>query len=251
MNALGAVLRSLAVAVTAVIQLVIPAHRGTPVPTTAPMPRVEVFGDSVSWESEPYITQALSHRAIVNYHVFGGTSVCRWFDIMRQVAATKPNMVLITFQAWQNQPCDHTSDPYRELQDDAGTAADIFKDSHVVFASDPPAKWFHEQSKVDAAYRAAAKTHANAEFNLAVTRSVAPDNEFTLYLPCLPDETAAMGCTDSYGGVIKVRAPDGEHLCPVIGPVPGPHCPLYSSGQRRFSEAMVAPAVALYPKRSS
>jgi hypothetical protein len=250
-DAIWAALRSLTVALTATVQLVLPTHHGQPVPVTAPMPRVEIFGDSVTWESEPYISQDLAHRATVNFHVFGGTSVCRWFDIMRQVAATKPTMVLITFQAWKDQPCDHTTDPYRELQDDAGTAADIFSGSHVVFASDPPAKGFTEQARVDAAYLAAADAHPNAEFNPAVSRSVAPDNTFTPYLPCLPDESAARGCDVTHGRVIKVRAPDGEHLCPVIGPVPGPHCPLYSSGQRRFSDALTAPAAALYPVRSA
>jgi hypothetical protein len=247
-HVIWASLRAFAAALTATVHLVLPAHHGQPVPATAPMPRIEIFGDSVTWESESYISQALDHRATVNFHVFGGTSVCRWFDTMRQVAATKPAMVLITFQAWQGQPCDHTSDPYRELQDDAGAAADIFRDSSVVFASDPPAKGFQHQSQVDAAYRAAAKAHSNAEFNPAPSRVVAPDNVFTRTLPCLPDETVAMGCSASSGGVITVRAPDGEHLCPVIPHEPG-HCPMYASGQRRFANALAGPTIALVPER--
>ena len=56
-----------------------------------------------------------------------------------------------------------------------------------------------------------------------------------------------MGCGD---GRIKIRAPDGMHLCPVIPPVPG-HCPIYASGERRFGTAVAAPAVAAFPSRST
>ena len=39
-----------------------------------------------------------------------------------------------------------------------------------------------------------------------------PDGGWTGQLPCRPDETIWVGCTD---GVIVVRGPDGRHLCPV------------------------------------
>src|SRR3954452_10337361 len=67
-NAIWVSVRSLVAALMAAVHLVLPAHHGQPVPTTAPIPRVEVFGDSVSWESESYISDALRHRAVVNYH---------------------------------------------------------------------------------------------------------------------------------------------------------------------------------------
>lgn len=217
--------------------------------TTAPLPRVEVFGDSVTWESEIFIAYALNRRAQVNFHVYGGTSICMWFDQMRQTAATKPSMVLITFASWPGSSCDHTTDPYREIRDDAGTAANIFKGIPVVFAADPitarstPA----QQKKINDAYRAAVRTHKNARFNNPGA-TVANKGTFSTYLPCLPGETAAMGCVPAYGGVIKVRAPDGVHLCPIIPPVPG-HCPMYSSGERRFGTALAAPAVKAFPLR--
>jgi hypothetical protein len=97
------------------------------------------------------------------------------------------------------------------------------------------------------AYQAVAHTHKNAHFhNPGAT--VANKGAYTQYLPCLPDETASYGCINAYGGVIKVRAPDGVHLCPVIPPNAG-HCPMYSSGERRFGTSLAAPAVKKFPLR--
>jgi hypothetical protein len=62
-------------------------------------------------------------------------------------------------------------------------------------------------------------------------------------LPCLPGEGTDAGC---FGGRIVVRAPDGAHFCPNVGPavrgVVGP-CPRWSSGAVRFGRAM-ADAIA-------
>jgi hypothetical protein len=219
----------------------------TAAPATTALPRVEVFGDSVTWESEIFIAYSLINRAQVNFHVYGGTSICMWFDQMKQVAATKPNMVFVTFASWPGRSCDHTTDPYREVQDDAGTAANIFSGIPVVFAADPIARWSTpaQQQQLNGAYQAAVRTHKNASFNNPGA-TVTNKGAFSTYLPCLPDETQAMGCVPAYGGVIKVRAPDGAHLCPVIPPVPG-HCPMYSSGERRFGTALAAPAVRAFP----
>ena len=65
-----------------------PSHQSAQV--SASIPRVDVFGDSVSWESERWILGALSHRAQVVPHLFPGTSLCFWFPAMRAAAAA-PN----------------------------------------------------------------------------------------------------------------------------------------------------------------
>jgi hypothetical protein len=215
------------------------------------VPQVDVFGDSVTWESEIFIAYALQNRAQVNFYVYPGTSLCMWFDQMKQAAAAKPSMVLMTFASWPGRSCDHTSDPYREITDDAGTAATIFKGIPIVFAADPIASTSTPalQQKLNQAYQAAVRTHKNARFNNPGA-TVTDKGAFTTYLPCLPDETASYGCINSYGGVIKVRAPDGVHLCPVIPPTPG-HCPMYSSGERRFGTALAAPAVNKFSVRQS
>ena len=65
-----------------------PSTKPAQVATT--IPRVDVFGDSVSWESKRWILGALSHRARVYPHLFPGTSLCMWFPQMRQAAAQHP-----------------------------------------------------------------------------------------------------------------------------------------------------------------
>ena len=217
--------------------------------TATAVPQVDVFGDSVTWESEIFIAYALQNRAQVNFYVYPGTSLCMWFDQMKQAAAAKPSMVLMTFASWPGRSCDHTNDPYREITDDAGTAATIFKGIPIVFAADPIASTSTPalQQKLNQAYQAAVRTHKNARFNNPGA-TVTNKGAFTTYLPCLPDETASYGCINAYGGVIKVRAPDGVHLCPVIPPNAG-HCPMYSSGERRFGTALASPAVKTFSLR--
>lgn len=212
------------------------------------IPRVDVFGDSVSWESERWIFSALAHRAQVHSHLFPGTSLCVWFPTMRQVAAQHPSMVLLTFGPEFKAPCDHTGDQVREAQDDAGTVAQIFSGTRVVFAADPPAKGATTQPRIHAAYQAVAKNHPNVSVSYP-DRVIAPDDKYSDYLPCLPDESTAMGCTSAFGErVIKIRQPDGVHLCPIVPPIPG-QCPMYASGERRFGTAVAAPAVAAFPWR--
>jgi hypothetical protein len=69
-------------------------------------------------------------------------------------------------------------------------------------------------------------------------RDAVGGDTFTPTMPCLPDETAAMGCTD---GIITVRAPDGLHFC-LTGllnqkePCGSP----YDPGARRFGNAIEA-----------
>jgi hypothetical protein len=215
------------------------------------LPRVDIYGDSVTWESEYYMVLALNSRADVHVHVYPGAQVCQWFDDMRTTAAARPSMVFITGGLWGARDCNHTSDLFRELQDDAGTAAVIFSHSRVVFSADPPVLDSTEfaptmgskhYGQVVAAYRKAASLHRNASYNDAAS-AVAPKDRFVWTRPCLSNETAAMGCT---AGTIKVRQPDGIHLCPVTPEQPG-HCPVYSSGERRFAAAVTRPAVNAFP----
>jgi hypothetical protein len=224
-----------------------PSHQAAAQVSTK-IPRVDVFGDSVSWESKRWILGALAHRAEVHPHLFPGTSLCMWFPQMREAAAQHPAMVLLTFGGEFHAPCDHTTDLIRETQDDAGTAAEIFSGSRVVLAADPARKGDLKQAELHAAYLAAAKGHKNATVSYP-DRVVAPGDTFSQFLPCLPDESAAMGCITAYGQrLIKIRAPDDVHLCPIIPPIPG-QCPMYASGERRFGTAVAAPAIAAFPWR--
>jgi hypothetical protein len=217
------------------------------------VPRVDIYGDSVSWESENYMYLALSHRANVYIHVWPGAQICQWFDDMKTTAAAHPSMVLITEGLWGPRDCDHTTDLFREAQDDAGTAATIFGSTRVVFSADPvvlnstqfvQTMGSKNYPRLLAAFRTAASLHKNASFNNAAT-SVAPSDQFLWKRACLSNETASLGCKS---GTILVRQPDGIHLCPVTPADPG-HCPVYSSGERRWGLAVTSPAVRVFALR--
>jgi hypothetical protein len=257
--------RAMAAVVLALIALVVVASTAPParsttdqmqtpaVRTTTALPRVDIYGDSVTWESEFFMVLALSNRANVHMHVYPGAQICQWFDDMRSTAALHPSMVIITEGVWGARDCDHTTNLFREAQDDAGTAAAIFSPARVVFAADPvvlnstqfvQTMGSKNYPKVLAAFRKAARLHKNA-MSIDAATSVAPKNTFVWTKPCLSNETAAMGCSN---GRIRVRQPDGIHLCPVTPAQPG-HCPMYSSGERRWAAAVTRPAVKAFPVR--
>jgi hypothetical protein len=222
--------------------------------STSALPRVDIYGDSVTWESEFFMVLALGHRADVHMHVYPGAQICQWFSDMRSTSAAHPSMVLITEGLWGSRDCDHTTDLAREAQDDAGTAAAIFAQSRVVFSADPvvlnstefvQTMGYQNYPKLLAAFRTAAKLHKNASFNDAAL-AVAPKNAFAWTRPCLSGESASMGCSN---GSIKVRQPDGIHLCPVTPAQPG-HCPEYSSGELRWATAVTGPAVKAFALRA-
>jgi hypothetical protein len=242
-----AFIASLAVAVGLLLSATSPAW------SASSLPRVDIYGDSVTWESEYFMVLALSHRADVHMHVYPGAQICQWFSDMRATAATHPSMVLITEGLWGARDCDHTSDLFREAQDDARTAATIFSQSRVVFSADPvvlnstqfvQTMGAKNYPRLLAAFRNAASLAKNATFNDAAV-SVAPKNVFVWTRPCLSSETATMGCSH---GSILVREPDGIHLCPVTPPQPG-HCPTYSSGELRWAVAVTQPAVRTFALR--
>ncbi len=70
-------------------------------------------------------------------------------------------------------------------------------------------------------------------------RDAVGGDTFMQRMPCLPDETATMGCgTD---GQITVRAPDGLHFCPTgLGSNRYPCSLPYNPGARRFGNAIEA-----------
>jgi hypothetical protein len=69
-------------------------------------------------------------------------------------------------------------------------------------------------------------------------RAAVGNNHYTTTMPCLPDETAAMGCNN---GQITVRAPDGVSFCPDGLLNQKQPCDLpYNPGGRRFGDAIEA-----------
>lgn len=80
--------------------------------------------------------------------------------------------------------------------------------------------------------------------------AVLDHGRWTDALPCLPDEPCSgiAGAVATDGPVNVVRAPDGNHFCPVAhDAVDGvvATCPVWSSGAYRYGTAMAEPVVEL------
>ena len=75
--------------------------------------------------------------------------------------------------------------------------------------------------------------HPEVKFTEAPRLAVSNNGTFANQLPCLANETPAMGCDAN--GMITVRSPDGTHFCPTGFANP---CPEYSSGAVRFGTSI-------------
>src|SRR5262249_9974313 len=113
----------------------------------------------------------------------------------------------------------------------------------VVFALPPPRLDNPATEYLPAVYEdlahqwpALARTYDAGAFVAGANRS------WVATLPCLPFETAAMGCSN---GQIAVRAPDKLHFCPAGLADPKnieSGCAVWSSGSWRYADGLIAAA---------
>jgi len=232
------------------------AATGTTPAVTQYPPRVALFGDSLSWEAEPYFTSlvdATGETALI-HDSFGGTAICDWFSRMREVEAQNhPKGVVLQFSGNALTPCMEGYVPYtasylEKYRIDTEKALDIFVPggAHVFLVGAPITR--EQQESVpgwDALNRQYAEIAAadpdHVTYVDAGSSVEGPGRTYVVTLPCLVDEP----CTGPVvGGVPSntVRSPDGVHFCPsqtgdeegVIG-----GCGVYSSGAYRFAAAIV------------
>jgi hypothetical protein len=234
--------------------------------TTAPRPtQVAVFGDSLSWEVQPYYDQLIRADKDVphTYDTFGGTAICDWLTRMREVEAQyHPQVVELEFSGNNLTPCMknlelYTSGYYDQYRADTLSAIDIFVPggAHVYLIGAPITKKQSEGvptwERLNQQYAAIAATDPQHVTYVPAGSAVeGPDGTFTTTLPCLPGQP----CTGpTVNGVPSnvVRSTDGTHFCPTKeGDVHGvvERCGVYSSGAYRFASAMVN---AVVPKSNS
>lgn len=224
---------------------------GAPRTNSTTSPTAVAYGDSVAHESIGAISAAVGGRVNVVYHMAGGTGICDWFTQMQRDAATHPALAVLEFGGDFPRACDHTATRSDEFRDDAIIAARAFQaaGTQVVLINGPQGSPSgmapnYGDSSIDAAYQQAAASVSGTTVDTAPAAAVAPGHRFTQFLPCLAGETAAMGCIPAYGGVIKVRAVDGVHLCPSGYPGDYGTCPTYSSGEVRYGRAVAAEILA-------
>lgn len=220
---------------------------------------VILYGDSLSWEASGAFVGRLESesRARGELRVVPGAAICDLLPVMREDAArVEPDVAVLAFVGNNASPCvaglrgQELADRYAT---DAATATGIFAPTgtSVVWAGVPAAPGLPGQASelIDRGYRRlveewADRSGAAVSYAPAGEAVTGPDGAYVDTLPCQPDEGPKQGCTD---GRIAVRSPDRIHFCPIVTTE---RCPVYSSGSRRFGEAMAAGALAALVDRA-
>lgn len=235
------------------------ASLASPAPPTAVHGTVDLFGDSLGYQAEPYLDMLFAETGsyTVSNNTFGGTATCDWLGKMTDAAAEHPQDAILVFSGNAFTPCMDGvaigSPRYYDLYA-AHTAQAIAAFSavgaHVFLVGTPinrssVAGW----DRLDGIYRQLAEadplvvTYVNAGASVE-----SPNGAFTWQLPCLSIEPS---CGSNGSNV--VRSPDGIHFCPDGTPatagVTGP-CNEYSPGAFRFAVAIES-AVAEYQGRGT
>jgi len=225
-------------------------------------PRVALYGDSLSSESQSYFAEFLMRNGVTDVltNSFGGTAPCDYLDEMRQdVAAFRPTAVVIEFSGNAFTECmqDANGTPvtgdefFARYRDAATEALRIFAPSgaHVYFVGTPVSRGTEEtrnrNSELLNRLYASLSTLGLSTY-VDAGAAVLDHGHWTETLPCLADEPCAEATDTSGTPANVVRAPDGVHFCPASpGAVRGVtgECPVWSSGAFRFGTAMATPVV--------
>ena len=232
-------------AVAALAAVVVP---GASPAAAAGKPVMFVYGDSITDEVRSQLTYIGSAGFDVTVSTYGGTALCDWVPQILKDAVPGTRLVGIAFTGNALTPCMR---PGGVVPDEAGIAA-LYRQSldqlipqlaargvAVMLIGAPPSLAVDGStvwSLVNTVYPQAAvdwrAKGADVVYSDAGRLSLAgPDGGWTKTLPCLPFETAAMGCS---AGRIVVRAPDNAHFCPTNEPV----CSVWSSGAWRYASAI-------------
>jgi hypothetical protein len=218
-------------------------------------PRVAFFGDSLSYEAQPYFTSlvAATGQTVLTYDSFGGTAICDWLPKMGEVEASHhPVAVELQFSGNALTPCMKgftagTPAYYDKYRADTEAAIKIFvpAGAHVYLIGAPITQSQQSDPNWDQLNRQYADIAATDPRHVSYVDAGAavegPGHTYTQTLPCLPVEPCTGPVVDGAPSNI-VRSPDGAHFCPVKtanqeGEIEG--CPTYSSGAFRYAFAMV------------
>jgi len=229
--------------------LALPAAPARAAVVSPPRPTIIVYGDSLAWESQDFISFFLHLGKVdVVMRTFPGTALCDWSASMAHDARTHPMAVILAFTGVSLTPCmrdangvDLTDqeriDKYRA---DSEAALSIFADTKVWFAGYPisrSADVAPDGQALREMYKSLGTSHPNAHWVDAGVLDVTPDGHYTDTLPCLPFEP----CQPTRISV--VRAPDGAHFCPIPHNDGRYECSMWSSGAFRYGLMMALPVL--------
>lgn len=212
--------------------------------------KVAIWGDSLALQAHDALReQGRAHDLDVAVLAFFGLAPC---DVARQFLRdleSPPDALVIAFSGNNLTPCmEQSGKPmtgsayYEAYRGDVGAlvAATVARKIPVLVVGAPafPAsKNVPDRVELNRVLREVADAHPGASY-VASSPYVSPDG-FTNTLPCLPGETAALGCSE---GRITVRASNGIHFDePRAVPCPdGRGACRFTAGGHRFANAIYA-----------
>ena len=246
-------------------------NAATTTTTTAPAPTIQaaIFGDSLTANASPYITQDLAAvttpgqiQATIYPHP--GAAICDVLPQMESVATTThPQVVVIEFGGNDFTPCISAAaasgSPYAavitQYQTNLQTAINIFLSNgttHVIVIAPPvpsTASPFYAHAPypgVNAMYASFVPSLSNPAVTYFAASPWVVDpvtQQFTDYLPCKPDEISSGNCTGPVVNGVQnnqVRyLPDQAHLCVNMDSLYTANCIGYASGAWRMANAVV------------
>lgn len=221
-----------------------------------------IYGDSLVWESRPEMNKAILNYSgwSYSYRGYPGTAPCDWLpNLQTDLDNVQPSIVAIETAGNYTRPCmadengnqpvRNTKQYYDKYRSDLNTffATVTASGAKLLFIEAAPMLETAWNKDVEGIYKIAKElgaTYPGVSITNAAHNAVAIKGKYTSYMSCLNDETAEMGCIN---GQIPVRTLSGTqmgiHLCP-DGLPPFPYyCLTYSSGERRFAEAIIKKVV--------
>jgi len=231
-----------------------------PVPPPPP-PSVAVFGDSLTVESQVELEAAIrAVRGLTTVvHAYPTTSPCDYFSRMRDLAASKPPVVVVAFAGNSWTSCARAADgsvrtgfSYLEwYRTQMRTVASIFPTSRIVLISPPGmapmqgnvglSSW--SSVELDRIYRQVAAEHPTRMTVVDGGRYLDdPGRTWARTQPCLPHEQCVGNTQDPTVPVGRniVRSPDMVHLCSERS---WAACSVYSPGTGRYATVMADEAL--------
>ena len=220
------------------------------VSTTVPVvARVSVFGDSLSVQAGAMLRwQGRAHGLDVTVEAYFGLAPCDLVKAVQRDIAASPDALVFAFSGNNLTPCMKRNGKsvtgaayyvaYRHDMDVLVTAALARKIPVLVVGAPafPAAENVPDRVLLNAVLRAVAASHPGARY--APTAPDVTPHGFARTLPCLPEETAALGCVN---GRITVRSGNGIHFDdPRRVPCPtGQNVCYYTAGGHRFANAVM------------
>lgn len=254
---------ALGFAALAAVLTPLPGHAATAAargPSHAPRAelRVALYGDSIGDEIAGPLRFLLggdgARELVFDRNTFGGTNACDWFaEARRDARSFRPDVVVTVFIGNDFTACMHPdgrtlTDPEaaRLTADDTDELAAIFPDVPVLRVG--MARSRADQARLDAGGVSkpdlvSTLLARTATGHLGFVDGAAVLSRNGRYADTLACATFDQGCL---AGRVRVRAPDGVHLCPVAPAAHDgvlPACTVYSAGATRLAMA-VARAVS-------